>query len=233
MHKFRLLKKIIILGLILALPGFLYYLLTEKGKNRYKPLPIYGPKHLASTSHKFHGKVIPDTIFHTVTDFNLIDQDGKPVSFKTFDKKILVVNFFYINCPTLCNQINANVDSLSENYGKNKMVYFASITVDPQRDKGEILKAYANKNTPLSPKRLFLTGDTTNIYNLARKSLLVDALQTGENDFIYSNKLILLDSERRIRGYYSGELRSDAARLNDEIKVLIAEELRKNDKPLY
>ena len=233
MHNFTLLKKIIILGLILALPGFLYYLLTEKGKNRYKPLPIYGPKHLAKTSHKFHGKVIPDTIFHTIADFNLIDQDGKPVSFKTFDKKILVVNFFYTNCPTLCHTINANVDSLSENYGKNKMVYFASVTVDPQRDKGEVLKTYANKNTPLSHKRLFLTGDTTTIYNLARKGLLVDALQIGATDFIYSNKLILVDSERRIRGYYSGELRTDAARLNDEIKVLIAEELRKNDKPLY
>jgi protein SCO1/2 len=233
MYKFRLLKKIIILGLILALPGFLYYLLTEKGKNRYRPLPIYGPKHLAKTSHKVRGKIIPDTIFHTIADFNLIDQDGKQVSFKNFDKKILVVNFFYTNCSTLCHTVNANVDSLSENYGKNKMVYFASITVDPQRDKGEVLKAYANKNTPLSPKRLFLTGDTTTIYNFARKGLLVDALQTGENDFIYSNKLILIDSERRIRGYYSGELRTDAARLNDEIKVLIAEELRKNDKALY
>jgi protein SCO1/2 len=233
MHKFRLLKKIIILGLILALPGFLYYLLTEKGKNRYRPLPILGPKHLATTSHKFHGKIIPDTIFHTIADFNLIDQDGKPISFKNFKKKILVVNFFYTNCPTLCHTVNANVDSLSENYGKNKMVYFASVTVDPQRDNGEVLKDYANKNTPLSPKRLFLTGDTSTIYNLARKGLLVDALQTGENDFIYSNKLILVDSERRIRGYYSGELRTEAARLNDEIKVLIAEELRKNDKPLY
>lgn len=233
MHKFRLLKKIIILGLILALPGFLYYLLTEKGKNRYKPLPIYGPKHLAKTSHKVRGKIIPDTIYHTIAEFNLIDQDGKPVSFKTFEKKIVVINFFYTNCPTLCHTINANVDSLSENYGKNKMVYFASVTVDPQHDKGKVLKDYANKNTPLSYKRLFLTGDTTTIYNLARKGLLVDALQTGENNFIYSNKLILVDSERRIRGYYSGELRTDAARLNDEIKVLIAEELRKIDKPLY
>jgi protein SCO1/2 len=233
MYKFRLLKKIIILGLILALPGFLYYLLTEKGKNRYRPLPIYGPKHLAKTSHKFHGKIIPDTIFHTIADFNLTDQHGKPVSFKNFEKKILVVNFFYTNCPTLCHTVNANVDSLSENYGKNKMVYFASVTVDPKRDHGKVLKDYANKNTPLSPKRLFLTGDTATIYNFARKGLLVDALQTGENDFIYSNKLILVDSERRIRGYYSGELRTDAARLNDEIKVLIAEELRKNDKPLY
>ena len=233
MSKLTMLKKIMILGLILALPGFLYYLLTAKGKNMYKPLAIYGPKHLAKTSHKFHGKIIPDTIFHQVEDLDLIDQDGKPVSFKNFDKKILVVNFFYGNCPNNCNQVNANMDSLSENYAKNKMVYFASVTVDPQRDKGAALKAIANKNTPLSAKRLFLTGDTTTIYNFARKGLLVDALQTGENDFIHSDKLILLDSERRIRGYYSGVLRADAMRLNDEIKVLIAEELRKNDKPLY
>ena len=233
MRKLNVFKKIIILGLILALPGFLYYLLTEKGKNRYKPLPVYGPKHLAKTSHKFHGKVIPDTIFHQVADFDLIDQDGKPVSFKSFDKKILVVNFFYGNCPANCNQVNANMDSLSENYAKNKMVYFASVTVDPQRDKGEALKAIANKNTPLSAKRLFLTGDTSTIYNFARKGLLVDALQTGQNEFIYSDKLILLDSERRIRGYYSGIVRNDVMRMNDEIKVLIAEELRKNDKPLY
>ena len=231
--KNSLVKKILILVVILALPGFLYYLLNAKGKNRFKPLPVYGPKKVAKTSHKVRGKIIPDTIYHTIADFNLIDQDGKPVSFKNFEKKILVVNFFYTNCPTLCHTVNANVDSLSENYGKNKMVYFASVTVDPQRDKGEALKAYANKNTPLSTKRLFLTGDTTTIYNLARKGLLVDALQTGDNEFIYSNKLILVDSERRIRGYYSGELRTDAARLNDEIKVLIAEEIRKNDKALY
>lgn len=233
MHKFSLLKKIIILGLILALPGFLYYLLTAKGKNRYKPLPFYGPKQVAKTSHKFHGKIIPDTIYHTLSDFNLIDQDGKPVSFKTFDKKIVVFNFFYSNGAQQSHQINANMDSLSENYGKNKMVYFASVTVDPQRDKGQALKAYANKNTPLSNKRLFLTGDTTNIYNFARKGLLVDALQTANGDFIYSDKLILVDAERRIRGYYSGVLRTDVMRLNDEIKVMIAEELRKIDKPLY
>jgi protein SCO1/2 len=233
MHKFSLLKKIIILGLILALPGFLYYLLTAKGKNRYKPLPFYGPKQVAKTSHKFHGKIIPDTIYHTLNDINLTDQNGNPVSFKTFDKKIVVFNFFYSNGSQLDNQINANVDSLTANYAKNKMVYFVSIAVDPQRDKGVVLKSYANKNTPILPKRLFLTGDTATIYNLARKGLLVDAMQTGNNQFIYSKKLILIDSEKRIRGYYSGVLNTDIARLNDEIKVMIAEELRKIDKPLY
>src|ERR1700743_603019 len=101
--KFTSVKKIIILVLILALPGFLYYLLTAEGKNRYKPLPIFGPKTLTGTSHKFHGKEIPDTNYHTVADFNLTDQNGKPVSFKSFDGKILVISFFYTHCSASCN----------------------------------------------------------------------------------------------------------------------------------
>jgi len=232
MNKLTLIKKIVILALILALPGFLYYLLTAEGKNRYKPLPIYGPKLVAKTFHTIKGKQIPDTIYHTLSDFNLKDQNGKPVSFKTLDKKIFIVNFFYTHCPTICNEVNVNIDSLAANYAKNKMVYFVSITVDPTHDSEAVLKTYANKLKLTTPNWLFLTGDTTTTYNLARKGLLVDALQTGD-DFVYSNQLILVDSEKRIRGYYSGTLTDDLIKLNDEIKVLITEELRRNDKPLY
>ena len=232
MNKVSLAKKIITLALILALPGFLYYLLVAEGKNRYKPLAIYGPKQVAATSHIVNGKAIPDTIYHTLTDFNLTDQNGRPVSFKTFDKKIFVVDFFYTHCPTLCNQVNANMDSLATAWAKNKMVTFVSVTVDPQRDSEPVLSNYAKQFKP-SPNWLFLTGDTATIYTLARKGLLVDALQAGKDDFIYSNKLILIDSQKRIRGYYSGILTNDVSQLNDELKVLITEELRKDDKPLY
>ena len=84
MAKFSLIKKVPILVMILIVPGFLYYLLTVKGKNRYHPLPKFGPKVLAKTSHKVNGKVVPDTIYHTLSDFHLIDQDGKPVSLHSF-----------------------------------------------------------------------------------------------------------------------------------------------------
>jgi len=70
-------KKTLILVLILALPGFLYYLLTAEGRNRYKPLPVYGPKLLAKTSHKVNGNDIPDTIYHHLPGFKLYDQYGK------------------------------------------------------------------------------------------------------------------------------------------------------------
>jgi len=231
MNKFSLLKKIIILALILALPGFLYYLLTVEGKNHYKSLPIFGPKQVAATTHKVKGKAIPDTIYHTLEDFNLKDQAGKPVSFKDFDQKIFVVNFFYTHCPTTCKQVNTNMDSLAVVWKKNQMVKFISITVDPNHDTPTALKDYA-KQFKQSPNWQFLTGDTTNIYKLARKGLLVDALQTGD-DFIYSNKFILIDSQKKIRGYYPGTVMLELTRLNDEIKVLITEELDRHDKPLY
>ncbi|WP_238381863.1 SCO family protein [Mucilaginibacter pedocola] len=218
--------------MILALPGFLYYLLTAKGKNRYKPLAFYGSKTVAKTSHKVHGKVIPDTIYHTIGDFTFTDQNGKPVNAKSFDKKVLVVALFYTRCPEVCTTVNSFMDSLDVNYRKNKMVQFASITVDPDHDTPPVLKAYADKFKP-SDKWLFLRGDTTTTYNLARNGLLVNALKTGEGNYILDDKLILIDGERRVRGYYSGSTRADVMKLNDEIKVQIAEELRKVDKALY
>ena len=228
-----LVKKIPILVFILVIPGFLYYLLTVKGKNRYHPLPKFGPKAIAKTGHKFHGQFIPDTIFHTIPDFNLTDQDGKPVSFKTFAGKIVVAGFFYIHCPTVCNTIISNVDSLAGEYAPNKLVRFASVTVDPSRDTAPILKEYVKKLNNSSDKWRFLTGDTAVIYPLARKGFLVNAVQVDKDNFIYSDQLILVDSHRRIRGYYSGANATDLQRLDDEIKVLLTEELLNKEEPLY
>jgi protein SCO1/2 len=222
--------KILILVLILAVPGFLYYLLTAEGKNRYKPLPIFGPKHLAETSHTFHGKSIPDTVFHQVNDFDLLDQDGKPVSFKMLQNQILVINFFYTHCADDCRQMMGNMDSLATYYARNKRVTFLSITVDPERDSPEVLKSYASNIRPAGSKWLFLTGDVKVIDTLANKGLLVDALQNGDT-FIHSDKLIMLDPEHRIRGYYSGTSVDDVNRLTDELKVQISEELRKIKAP--
>ena len=231
--KTGLLKKILILVVILALPGFLYYLLTAKGKNRYKPLPVYGPKQVAKTGHKFRGKFIPDTIYHQLPEFKLTDQDGNEVTGKSLDSNIFVANFFYTNCTGVCQATNTNLKALLDTYKKNKLVSFLSITVDPQRDDVAALKKYGKQFNPAGVKWMFLTGDTATIYPLARQGFLVNAVDAGSGNFIYSDKLILIDKKKRIRGYYSGASITEMTRLNDEIKVLIAEELRELDEPLY
>jgi len=233
MKKVRIATKILILVLVLIVPGFLYYLLVTLGKNRYHRLPIFGPKQVAKTTHKLGHKAVPDTIYHILPDFKLTDQDGKQVTLNTFDKRIFVAGFFYTHCPGVCSQINDNLSQLAASYAKNKMVYFASITVDPARDSVKALKNYAMGFKPAPPKWLFLTGDTSTIYNLARKGFLVNALQAGKNDFVYSDQLILIDSHKRIRGYYTGAKMDEITRLNDEIRVLIQEELLTREEPLY
>jgi len=233
MQSASLIKKLAILVFILIIPGFSYYLLVKKGKNRYHPLPIYGQKMLAKTFHKVHGKQMPDTIYHTLDDFHLTDENGKPVSFENLENKIFVVNFFYTHCPTVCNTINGYMDSLARNFEKEKSVRFLSITVDPQNDSVAALKKYSEQFANHGPKWMFLTGDTSTIYNLARKGLLVNAVDAGNGNYIYSDKMILIDSHKRIRGYYSGASFTDVTRLNDEIKVLVYEEVRNKEEPLY
>ena len=226
-------KKIVILVLVLVVPGFLYYLLDAHGKNRYQQLNIFGDKSLAKTTHKVKGKNIPDTIYHTLPDFKLTDQNGKQVLLNTFKDKIFVVNFFYTGCTSVCTLMNENANVLDSLYRKNKMVDFVSITVNPKQDDVSALKKYADGFKGLTAKRMFLTGDTSVIYNLARTGFLVNALQAGPNDFVYSDKLILIDSEKRIRGYYTGASSKDVDKLNDEIKVLYLEEVRKNEPVVY
>jgi protein SCO1/2 len=233
MRNSNIVQKIIILALILALPGFLYYLLTVKGKNRYEPLSIFGPKQVEKTTHLVNGKNIPDTLYHTLGDFNLTDQDGKPVSFKTFDGKIIIVNFFYTRCPNICIEMNHNISNIAADYAKNRMVTFASITVDPQHDKAPVLKKYADQFKLSANKWMFLTGDTAAIYPLARKGFLVNAVELDSNNFIYSDKIMLIDKHKRIRGYYSGTLPDDVQRLDNEIKVLVSEELRNSSAAPY
>ncbi|HVV56171.1 MAG TPA: SCO family protein [Mucilaginibacter sp.] len=228
-----ILKKILILVFILLIPGFLYYLLVEKGKNRYHRLPVYGPKELAKTTHKVKGKEVPDTIYHTLDDFHLVDQDGKPVSLENFKDKIFVADLFYTHCPDVCGVMNGYMDSLARNYKGNQMVDFVSITVDPQRDTPSVLKTYSKNFSAFGPEWMFLTGDTSAIYHLARQGFLVNALDEGNGNFIYADKMMLIDSHKRIRGYYSGASFTDVTRLNDEIKVLISEELLDKDEPLY
>jgi len=222
-------KKILILVTILAVPGFLYYLLSEKGKNRYKPLGIYGPKELSGTFHKVKGTDIPDTIYHTIRGADLRDQNNNAVNIGTDTSHITVFNFFFSRCTNFCSHMNEDMGGIAKLYKTNRMVNFVSITVDPNYDTPAVLKHYGEKYQVDSQKWRFLTGDTSKIYRLAREDFLVDAFKdsTQPNNFIHSQKMILVDPQRRIRGYYDSGNKVEVEKLVDEIKLQITEELRK------
>ena len=228
--KYNPIKKILILVTILAVPGFLYYLLQEKGKNRYKPLAIYGPKQVATTFHSVRGKQIPDTIYHSVEDFKLLNQKADTTTWNSYKGKVIVLNLFYSNDrPFGVDFANKAMEGFTKVYEKNDMIHFIGVTVDPQQDQPAVLAEYAKKINAVPGKWDLLTGDSTQVYQLIRKGLLLDALKTTTNGFTkftYGNMFVLLDSEHRIRGYYEATNQEALSKLDDEIKVLVAEELR-------
>lgn len=223
-------KKILILVAILAVPGFLYYLLQEKGKNRYHPLAVFGPKKVAKTFHSVRGQNIPDTIYHTIADFQLFNQYGDTVSLKNLKGKIILVDLFHAsNRGFAVDFANKAMEGFTRIYDKNTMIHFLSISIDPTEDTPAVLRKYANQISANNEKWDLLTGDSTQIFQLVRKGLFLDAIKTTENGqdkFTYSNMFVLIDSQHRIRGYYEATNNEALSKLDDEIKVLIAEELR-------
>lgn len=221
--------KVLILVTILAVPGFLYYLLQEKGKNRYRPLPIFGAKTVASTFHSVRGKQVPDTIYHHIADFDLKNQSGNSVTLNTLKGKVVVLNLFYTNVQSGGAKASLKaMEGFSKLYTKNQMVHLVSLSVDPLDGQTELAK-YANTINAKSQKWDLIAGDSTVVSELIKQSLLLDAVNEStslERKFIYSNKMVLLDSDHKIRGFYDSSSQEELSKLDDEIKVLIAEELR-------
>lgn len=221
-------KKVVILAVILILPGFLYFLLERKGENRYRSLPIYGEKVLTGTFTSRMGKQVPDTLFHQIEPFSLTDQQGESVTVLASDTSISVVNFFYTRCATFCRHMNDEMNRVAERFVGNNMVNFYTVTVDTAYDTPETLAGYAKVYQPGTKKWHFLTAGKDDVYDIARNGFLVDAVQdtTREARFIHSSSLILVDSKRRIRGYYDVNQKKEVDRMIDELKLLLVQEIR-------
>ena len=218
----------LILASLIAVPGFLYYLLQEKGQNRYRPLSFFGPKSVASTFYMKRGKKIPDTIYHQISDFRLIDQQGDSIGLPADTAQITIVNFFFTRCKTVCPIVNSQMNRVVQVYHKNPLVRFYSISVDPNFDSSAILAKYASTYSAKPDKWHFLTGQKAVIFNLARKDFLLDVMDADDSTSVgHSSMLVLVDPKKRIRGYYDGTNKEQVDKLIDEVKVQIAEELRK------
>ena len=221
-------KKILILVTILAFPGFLYWMLTVKGKNRYKSLAFFGPKQVASTFHTKRGVQIPDTLYHTVRDFTLLNQDSVAFIFPAKTHRISVVNFFYTRCTVFCASMNQQVNYLAKKYQRNSLLQFVSISVDGAHDSPTALRSYQQTTGFQSKNWSLLTGQQPEVAELAKQSFLVDVLPdpAQPTTIIHSSMLVLLDPQKRIRGYYDSLSKEQMEKLDDELKVLINEELR-------
>jgi protein SCO1/2 len=166
--------------------------------------------------------VLGKTKTHRIEDFSLVNQDGHQRGTANWENKIAVVNFFFTHCPVVCPSMTNNLKKVNKAYENNDDILFNSISVDPDRDNPEQLKAYARRFQIETSKWELLTGNKQDIYKLARNSFMVVATDGdgGPDDFIHSERLVLVDQQRRIRGYYNGTSEKETDQLITDIKKL-------------
>ena len=151
----------------------------------------------------------------------MINQNGEARSTKEWEDKIVVADFFFTTCPTICPKMTASLKKVGEIYQDDE-VLINSFTVDPEKDDPKKLTAYIKKfNLPVENWDL-LTGSKKEIYKLARNSFMVVATDGdgGPGDFIHSENLVLVDKKKRIRGYYDGTDKNEVEQLIIDIKKL-------------
>jgi protein SCO1 len=198
-----------ILNLVLASILCLTACKPEKPK---RALPIFGEKKLQET----------DTVYHTIADFELVNQYGACVKKETTSNKIYVANFFFATCQSICPEMSTNLADVQAAFKNNDSLLILSHSVNPLHDTVEVLKNYADTYQAEQNKWHLLTGDKKQIYDLAKVSYLVNALEDDgtPEGFLHSELLLLIDTKSRIRGMYDGTNKAEVKKLIEDIKLL-------------
>ena len=229
-------KKTGILFIVLILPVFIYLGLKTWGTNHFT-LPRFIPAIDSTTGEIKMGKRLNprwneselDTIFQTIPAFNLVNEKGQSFSSSSLKGKIYVASFFFTRCGTICPKITSQLSRVQDTFNQDPNVKLISISVDPAYDHPEKLQAYSKRFDANEGQWTFLTGEKKVIYPLILKGFHVPLADASEYDaaiknpdetFIHSERLVLVDKEGVIRGFYVGTDKKEVDRLLVEIKVL-------------
>jgi protein SCO1/2 len=101
---------------------------------------------------------------YTMPDVTLINQDGKKVRFKSLveSDQVVVVDFIYGTCTTICPVLSAGYLNLQRKLGPGKKIRLISVTIDPEHDSPKVLKDYLARYQA-KPGWDFLTGSRQDI----------------------------------------------------------------------
>ena len=191
------------------------------------------PRHYYMDSTRTHtedGKMITDTVWHRVANIQLVNQLGDSVSLDSLKGKVIVADFFFTRCPSICPTLTKNMRKLQQSFMKQPdYVQFLSFSVDSERDSVPVLKRYTDKYNINHNNWWFLTGPKKTIYDFALNEVKL-GLQDGngvDSNFIHTPKFVLIDRNRVVRGYYNGLDSTEMLHLLDNIVFLNMETEKK------
>jgi len=225
------LKALYALLIAVVVPLLCYFIV--KG---YSDSAIVMPRHYLADSiitKTEKGKKVFDTAWHKLPDFSLANQQGDTVSWERLKGKVVVADFFFTHCPTICPRLTSNMRWLQQSINNSQRVgdktpdflHFLSFSIDPERDSVPRLKQWADRFQVNPEQWWLLTGNKKEIYDMAINEMkigLVDG-QGVDTDFIHTDHFVLIDTNRHVRGYYHGLDSVSLKQLSNDIIFLTME----------
>jgi protein SCO1/2 len=203
----------IILFLLLVAP-ILWVMINKTGRHYSKRLPVL-------TDLK------QDTMYAVTEKMKLVNQFGDSVSLQSLDSFIYVANFFFATCQGSCPPMNRYMsEHIVKEFVKDPEIKFVSYTVDPKHDSVPVLKQYFDEYYGKTyakddqQKWWFLTGSKSLIYDLAQNSYKMPGAEQAHQGFFHSDKVVLVDKQKRVRGIFDTNGQNEKKALIDAINAL-------------
>lgn len=186
-------KTVMILMIIIALGMVVSFnwLLSLKRQNAYERLPM-------------QGRVETDPLPVW------LDQNGKERHLEQLRGKVFVVSYLYTTCPQGCAGIAEEMQKLQDEFGKDPNFALLSISLDPEHDRPEVLKAWLDSKKMGGENWWFLTspdgqGDairdwmTKTFRIVASKKTEADVAKNPADKFDHQLVMVLVDGKGNIR----------------------------------
>ena len=160
----------------------------------------------------------------SAADFELTAQNGKSFSLKQTRGKVVAVSFTYTKCADTCPLLTSTMVSVQNALGRDfgSEVFFVTVTMDPEADRPEVLKEYADALGCDQQGWAFLTGTEAEISKVARDyGIFRKKRSDGEVDHTLLTTIIDRSGTSRVQ--YIG-MRFDPDEFLHDLKELIDEE---------
>ncbi len=226
-HSLNMSKKALLALLIaIALPaiGFL-------GLSYMSYRNIHMPRHYFYDSvavHTDRGKTTYDTVWHRVENIKGYNQLGQQVQLDDLKGKVLVVDFFFTHCPSICPTMTQNMRRLQRTFAQSdSLIQFISFSVDPANDTAERLMWWAKKFNVNPDNWWLVSGDKKSIYDFALTEMKASIADVGvDTGFIHTENFFVVDKNRIIRGWYNGTDTGALKQMVKDLSLLIVEKTK-------
>lgn len=233
-------KAILALCVALVLPVVSYFIVKTVSRDAINMPPRYYAENTIDTV--INGKLVTDTVWYTLANDTFTNQLGQQVVMDHLRGNIIIADFFFTRCPSICPTLTSNMKMLQESLKMKDLtkridtsfVQFLSFSVDPERDSVPVIKKYADRFGVNHDKWWMLTGSKKKVYNYLLNEIKLPAQDGGTVDslFIHTEKFVLIDRKGVIRGYYNGLDSAALSRLAEDLTLLMLEKDKKERSPV-